>query len=159
MPRASATKRATVPASPASAQAVRIAVLASVDPDGTVRVELSGEAGARVAWLGLAEPPSVLLDAVANRARCLVVFSPDAPDTPVVVGLLRERLDVEAFELAQQKAAERLVSLRAKESLELVCGDARIELRADGRVFASGNEVRTLSTGATRIEGATVKIN
>lgn len=53
----------------------------------------------------------------------------------------------------------RRITLRAEEELELVCGEARILLRHNGRVQITGATIETKAKGTHRIKGGAVKIN
>jgi hypothetical protein len=49
--------------------------------------------------------------------------------------------------------------LEATEVLELVCGGARLELRADGQVSVSAERVRASALGDVVIVGAEIRLN
>ena len=58
----------------------------------------------------------------------------------------------------QSQPASRVV-VCATESLELKCGDASIDLRADGKVMVRGEDVLLRAKGTQRIRAGTVSIN
>ncbi len=86
----------------------------------------------------------------------MVTFLDGDTSRPVIIGPLVERLDLAALE--RDATPERL-EIRASQAIRLVCGEARIELDSDGTVRTRGADLRSVSTGITRIEGAEVKIN
>ena len=51
------------------------------------------------------------------------------------------------------------MALQASESLSLTCGQASIELRADGKVLIRGDDVLLRAKGTQRIRAGTVSIN
>ena len=51
------------------------------------------------------------------------------------------------------------VTLEASESLTLKCGEASIDLRADGKVMVRGEDVLLRAKGTQRIRAGTVSIN
>ena len=51
------------------------------------------------------------------------------------------------------------VMIEATESLTLKCGEASIDLRADGKVMVRGEDVLLRAKGTQRIRGGTVSIN
>lgn len=143
------------PAIPAPAGA-RVVTLRSIDPDGTVIVEVAGEGRPRSALLGLSATPTELLAAIRERRRALLV---ETPEGGVLVGLVRERLDVDREESARDEACSPHLELRATESLELVCGRSRLRMEKSGRVTLSGTDVSEEASGTARIAAADVRIN
>jgi hypothetical protein len=130
--------------------------LSGVSPDGRlwIRFAVDGEpVAAALAWHPLAH---VLVEALERRAQVLVTFLDGDERLPVVLGPLVDRIDLASLE---REATPARIEIRAREAVHLVCGSSRIELDADGTVKVKGAEVRTASTGTTRIEGADVKIN
>ena len=57
----------------------------------------------------------------------------------------------------QQRATG--ISIDATNSLSLKCGEASIELRADGKVLIKGEDVTVRAKGTKRIRAGTVSIN
>lgn len=53
----------------------------------------------------------------------------------------------------------RVLTLEAVETLSLKCGEASIDLRADGRVMVRGEDVLLRAKGTQRIRAGTVSIN
>lgn len=56
-------------------------------------------------------------------------------------------------------ALEKTVTVEASEALSLKCGDASIELRADGKLMVKGEDVLVKARGTQRIKAGTVNIN
>jgi Domain of unknown function (DUF6484) len=134
--------------------------LAGVTADGRLLVTWGEPAGPAVAaWIATGASSRALLDAVETRAPVLLDFLEGDGERPVILALLRERLDVDAEDAAQAIAVEPRIELRAGEDLSLTCGESEIHLRQDGRVTIRGTHVESLSTGAVRIKGASVGIN
>lgn len=78
----------------------------------------------------------------------------EAEGQPVVIGLL----EVPGAGL-EATVDGRRITLRAEEELELICGEAKILLRQNGRIVISGATVETRAKGTHRIKGGVVKIN
>ena len=51
------------------------------------------------------------------------------------------------------------LELEARDHLVLRCGEASVELFADGRIIIRGGYVETYAEGTNRIKGAQVRIN
>ena len=130
--------------------------LSGVSPDGRVWIRMAADAEpvpASVVWQAL---PHTLVAAIQRGDRVLVTFLDGDTSRPAIIGPLVERLDLAALE--RDATPERL-EIRASQAIHLVCGEARIELDSDGTVRTRGADLRSVSTGITRIEGAEVKIN
>jgi hypothetical protein len=140
-------------ASPGSA---RVVTLRSIEPDGTVLIAAPGELAPRPALLALAVSSSELLIAIRDHQRALTL---ETPEGWVVVGLIRDRLDVDAEEVLKQEQSAPRVEIRAQESLELVCGRARLRLEKSGQVTLFGTDVSEEAAGTIRITAADVRIN
>ncbi|MCU7850424.1 MAG: hypothetical protein KZQ89_21090, partial [Candidatus Thiodiazotropha sp. (ex Lucinoma kastoroae)] len=82
--------------------------------------------------------------------ECLIQLC-GGPDTPVISGLIQPPLtDADTDETA---------IIRTDDRIRLQCGDAYIELTAEGTVRIRGDYVESVAYGANRIEGGSVKIN
>lgn len=53
----------------------------------------------------------------------------------------------------------RNITIEATESLTLKCGEAQVDLRADGKVMVKGDDVLIRAKGTQRIRAGTVAIN
>lgn len=134
---------------------VRRGVLAGVTPEGRVLVRW-GERSPVPAQLAIASSHRELLAQIRAKAAVLVDFIDGDLAQPVIVGLLRDRLDVDE---AMRQTQEPNLELCATERLVLACGQASVELCQDGRVTVRGTHVATQSSGAVQLKGASVGIN
>lgn len=123
--------------------------LVGIDPDGTLRVALTdgrslecdvltGSVGAT-----LAVGAEVLVMPVAGRERA------------VVVGCIGRYQPA----TAEPAALHATTTLQATETLTLRCGEASIDLRADGKVMIRGEDVLVRAKRTQRIRAGTVSIN
>ena len=118
-------------------------------------VTAAGPDGLEVAWAPGQVPhcevvASALQDDLACGDRVLLLLPP-APGRPgIVVGRLA------AY---HPKSAQREVTITATESLVLRCGEASLDLRADGKVLLRGDDVLVRAKGTQRIRAGTVSIN
>jgi hypothetical protein len=115
------------------------------------------EGEARAAMLALAASHRALLDAVEQHAPVLLDFLDGDPEQPVILGLLRDRLDVDARDPAV--VTEARIELSASRQLLLRCGESAVELHDDGRVVIRGTDVQSISSGSNKLTGASVDIN
>ena len=94
--------------------------------------------------------------------QVLLAFVPGAAERPVVLGVLRGNhqptLAQGADPLSIDADGARLV-VEARQQLVLRCGKASITLTKAGKVLIEGAYVLSRSTGANRIEGASVQLN
>jgi hypothetical protein len=91
-----------------------------------------------------------------------LMFDSANPESPIVMGVLRER---EAWPLADQPGqvavdtdGERLI-VTAKEQVVIRCGKASITLTKAGKVLIQGSYVLSRSSGVNRIKGGSVQLN
>ena len=80
----------------------------------------------------------------------LIALLPEEQGRGVVVG----RVGRYRVALAQPN-----VTVEATETLTLKCGEASIDLRADGKVMVRGEDVLLRAKGTQRIRAGTVSIN
>lgn len=132
----------------------RRAWLDGITPDGQVRVRFASGAVEQASVATIASDQA-LLGAIRNK-KPVLVSRLDGEDGWVVLGLLRDRLALE--EVGPPPAAPH-VEIEAEDALTLGCGEAAIELLADGRINLRGRTVLVSATGDTVVQGATVKIN
>lgn len=124
--------------------------LIEIGDDGTLFVEAAD--GSRVAcdWLMSAANAAVSL-ACGDE---LLVLPMSQGHRPVVLGVIG------CYEAPIVSAApDPHVVIEATESLTLKCGDASIDLRADGKVMIRGEDVLVRAKGTQRIRAGTVSIN
>ena len=139
-----------------SARRLTRARLAGITPEGVVLVSWRGDE-AVTAELAAGMSDQALLQAIERQAQVLIDFVDGDTDQPVILGLLRDRLDVGRHAVGE--VTEPWVELTAGESLRLRCGESAIELEKDGRVVIRGVEVRSVATAGNLIQGAHVDIN
>lgn len=123
------------------------AALLAIEPDGRLRVCLADGRECLCDWL---EGPATAGIELAPGDRLLV--QPPAGDAPgVVLGRIgRYR--------APPPAPERVV-IEAGQSLTLKCGEAAVELRADGKLAIRGEDILLRAQRTQRIKAGTVSIN
>lgn len=78
-------------------------------------------------------------------------------DEPVILGLLRDRVEVDPQ--TERRTKEAHVLVEAKQTLTLACGESAIELHENGRVSIRGKHVASISSGPQLVEGSPVRIN
>ncbi|MES9944567.1 MAG: DUF6484 domain-containing protein [Candidatus Thiodiazotropha sp.] len=83
--------------------------------------------------------------------ECLIQLC-GGPDTPVISGLIQPPLT----EIDMHESSS---TIRSDERILLQCGDAYIELTAEGTVRIRGDYVESVSYGTNRLKGSSVKIN
>jgi len=122
------------------------ATLIAIDAYGGLRVQFKDGGECACDCLESALPPE---PALAAGDQVLVL--PACADGPAIV----------LGRIGRHPTAEhpRRVLLQASESLTLKCGDASIDLRADGKVLIRGDDVLLRAKGTQRIRAGTVAIN
>ena len=135
---------------------VTIGTIARIDQQGRTLVQFDGSDGfgvpAKVAWLQ--DPPN---GALSSGCSVILGFENGDDTLPVVLGLL-ENLPKECVESNSEKKPD-VIHLRSEKELILECGDAKIKLRADGRITILGGYVVSRSSGVNKIKGGSVQIN
>lgn len=122
------------------------ASLVSIGSDGALRVRFPNGVECLCDCL---ETALASQQGLAAGDRLLVM--PASADGPaIVLGRIgKYRQDCPAAKL----------TLETTESLTLKCGDASIDLRADGKVMIRGDDVLVRAKGTNRIRAGTVSIN
>ena len=118
--------------------------LVAIDESGVLVVQ---DSLAREFSCDMLEADSALRLVVGDE---LIAFLPEERGRGVVVGR------VGPYRLAP---AQPNVTIEATESLTLKCGEASIDLRADGKVMVRGEDVLLRAKGTQRIRAGTVSIN
>jgi hypothetical protein len=128
---------------------VFIGTVQSVDAAGGPCVQWSdGEpTPARVVWMSASVDWTHCVG-----LRVILGFVDGDEEHPVVLGLL----DAPRVASAREPEVLRIASGR---ELVIECGEARIALRADGRVEVRGTHLVSRSSGPNKVKGATVHIN
>lgn len=116
----------------------------AIRPDGMI--DVCGPSGDTLvcAWLESSGNNGVVL--APGDAVLLLHYASDAP--PVVLGRIGH----------YGRPAAR-IELEAGQTLSLKCGQASIDLRADGKVMVRGEDVLLRAKGTQRIRAGTVSIN
>jgi hypothetical protein len=115
-------------------------VLREVIPNGQLVVSDEDNVLHQCHWLEVGTPPQL-----ESGDRLLMMTVPGL-DQPLIVG------KIGVFSTAT-------VVIQATESLTLKCGDASVELRADGKAMVKGDDVLIRAKGTQRIRAGTVSIN
>lgn len=145
----------TVPASsdaraPAGGSFVS-ATIDHVDAEGVVHIALAPEVVVPARVATASAPVASLQPGVG----VLVLIEPDRELPPVVVSTIVERVGGPAtLELTAG-----VIDIAAGTALTLRCGEASIELRADGTIVLHGERIDSNAEGIHRIKGAQVRIN
>lgn len=116
---------------------------------------------ARAVWL--ANAPDWLK---CQGLRVVLGFEDGDETKPLLLGLMDSpRPTTSISEVAESNAGEvrslkpKVVRIESEEELILECGEAKISLRADGRVVILGGYVLSRSKGVNKIKGGAVQIN
>jgi hypothetical protein len=120
--------------------------LVAINDQGELRVRTDSGLELDCNWLESAETALVRL---ASGDRLLALVDATAPRGLVFGRIGRYRPGTPPDH----------VSIEAAESLTLKCGDASVELRADGKALVKGDDVLIRAKGTQRIRAGTVSIN
>lgn len=101
---------------------------------------------------------TVPLSATDVGRDVLLVFDADRPNSPVVVGCLRDAGSPSPTGLTVERDGETIV-VSADKTLKLVCGQASIRLSPSGKVEIRGTHILSRSTGPNKIKGGSVQLN
>ena len=126
--------------SSAPAAGTRLAQVERIDADGRL-------------WLCGDTAPARLLAGMVPQAGDTVLVAAGLPGTPVVLGIVRDRLPATAL-----VDGERL-ELSAAREITLRCGEASLTLTRAGKVVLAGTAVLSRAQGVNRIIGGSVQIN
>jgi hypothetical protein len=86
-----------------------------------------------------------------DTGRTCLIHLCEGGSTPVIAGLIQPPL--------QTSTENSTAIIRTDEGIRLQSGDAYIELTTEGTVRIRGDYVESVSYGANRLKGASVKIN
>ncbi|HSY24959.1 MAG TPA: DUF6484 domain-containing protein [Polyangiaceae bacterium] len=103
----------------------------------------------------------------AGAVEVLLTFEGERSDAPVIVGVLQPTAPAAARGANEDTSTKEVharvdgkrVTITAIDEIELVCGEASITLRRNGRVVIRGAYVETRSRGVNRVKGGSVQIN
>ncbi|MBK7614599.1 MAG: hypothetical protein IPJ08_09035 [Burkholderiales bacterium] len=121
------------------------ATLLELRPDGSLLVTI----GDRLFNCDVLHSGAGAIPLLAPGDRVLLTYAAGS-ERPVVLGRIGRYT-------SQQAQAH--VTFEATKSLSLKCGDASIDLRADGKVLIKGEDVTVRAKGTKRIRAGTVSIN
>jgi hypothetical protein len=149
-------------------------IVCSREGGGAVLVRFEGDGGAPVQARVLDAAAAGLAAGVALPAPALLLVPGAGAASPVVIGLIRERLDAGTDrtrgaappDAAPSAVADRelvingrRLVLDARDEIVLRCGRSTIELRVDGKIIIRGTHLLSRSSGINRIKGGAVSIN
>jgi hypothetical protein len=128
---------------------IEVAKLIAIQSSGRLRAECLNGQELDCEWLdsGNIQPLEV-----GDRVLVATIDSADA--VHIVLGRLGAYVRPDPGSIR-----ERHVTIEATESLQLRCGDASVELRADGKAMVKGDDVLIRAKGTQRIRAGTVSIN
>lgn len=138
---------------PAAPRGLSRGKLVALTEGGEVQVRLL-DGTVRTALLATAFSDRLLVHAIRRQNEVLLDY---LDDQPVILGLLRERVEVDPQ--TERRTKEAHVVLEAKQTLTLACGESAIELHENGRVSIRGKHVASISSGPQLVEGSPVRIN
>ena len=116
---------------------------------------------ARAVWMAAAPDWSS-----CKGLRAVLGFENGDQTKPLLLGLLDSpRPPAAVSEVTEDRTGEvhalrpKVLRIESEEELILECGDAKISLRADGRVVILGGYLLSRSKGVNKIKGGSVQIN
>jgi hypothetical protein len=97
----------------------------------------------------------------------LLVFEDGDPTQPIIVGLIDSSIpeeETKAFSTPEPACPHAVIDrkhviLRGQEEVTLICGNASITLRKNGRIVLRGVDVISRASSSNKIRGASVSIN
>ena len=131
---------------PSIASAALRAELVALETDGTFMVRCDHGPVIRCDMLEGAFGSS----GVPEPGDRLIVLAPTVSALGCVVGRIARY---------RTPRTEANITIKASESLRLQCGEASVDLRADGKVMVRGEDVLLRAKGTQRIRAGTVSIN
>ena len=146
-------------AMPERVDSILIGHVDKIAPDGAPCVTIEA--------FGLSGIPAASLTAIGTEhvgKKVALGFEGGNPRRPIILGLMFEPAQwvantaSEAAPLDVVREDGRSI-VTAEEELELRCGEARILLRADGRIYLRGNYITSHAEVGQRIRGGSVQVN
>ncbi len=95
-------------------------------------------------------------------SQCAIMFSAGDSKQPVIMGLLQQTviaLDTRSDDAPVIEEHAEAIHIHAEKRLSFQCGNASIQMTADGRIELHGSTIVNHATGLNRIRGASVKLN
>ncbi|WP_146658935.1 DUF6484 domain-containing protein [Enhygromyxa salina] len=155
-------------------QGATIGRIAGITTAGDLSVEFSGnESGpVRARRIGVI-PDDMLRQAERSGSPVVLVFENGDPALPMVLSIcpvpdetpdqptlkLSDPMPESTDDPLEVRVDGRRLILEGSEHIELRCGDASIELRADGTIKLRGRDIKSLARRRQRIAGGSVAIN
>ena len=144
-------------AAPVAPLGVRIGRIVALDDNLAPLVDYPGNTqGPVAARLALGIREAGRLSEEWSTAEVLIAFADQDMRQPVITGVVSDTLPAACA--PDLEPAHRLL-LQAADEIVLQCGDARIVLRRDGKLFIAGQEIVSRALRTHRIRGGTVSIN
>ncbi|NTX17803.1 hypothetical protein HUA76_44285 [Myxococcus sp. CA056] len=140
--------------------------LTGMSEEGLPLVDFEGNPSGPVPARVLAGASTTHLEEVAPQTEVLLTFEGGLPGRPILMGLLEPRKNllrsveakVPALPVSASVDGQRIV-LEGQDEILLLCGEASITLRRNGRVVIRGTQIESHASGVQRIKGAAVKVN
>lgn len=140
--------------------------LTGMSEEGLPLVDFEGNPSGPVPARVLAGASTTHLEDVPVQTEVLLSFEGGQPDRPILMGLLEPRKGLlraveakaPALPVTASVDGQRIV-LEGQDEIVLLCGEASITLRRNGRVVIRGTHIESHSSGVQRIKGAAVKVN
>ncbi|HEX9749804.1 MAG TPA: hypothetical protein VGB22_00740 [candidate division Zixibacteria bacterium] len=131
---------------------VRLARIAAITDDGTVRVALSDDCIVSADRLESVSIESVRR-AHADQRRVMVFLDRQDETQPVILGVVADPFSTQAIVDGEN------FEIRGDQQVTLRCGKASITLTRAGKIMVRGTYLSSRSSGVNRVKGASVQIN
>jgi uncharacterized protein DUF6484 len=143
------------------ARTTRIGRIYAIDEAGVVTVWIRGDQRPVQARLAVSATKEQFEHAIEVHQPVLLLIDEDAPQRPIIVGFVEEKLTpaLAAPQIVEADVDGKRVRVVGQDEVVLECGSASITLRRNGRVIIKGTYVETHSDGTNRIKGGQVRIN
>jgi hypothetical protein len=130
--------------------APQVGTLVSVSAEGVPLVEFGENELGPI-------PARTTIPSARPGERVLLLFEQRDPRRPIIVGVVRDRLEPDPSRQLKMEAKQ--IVLEGAEELILRCGESSLTLRNDGKTVLKGRELLSRASRTNRIKGATVQIN
>jgi len=146
-------------ATPERVDSILVGYIDGIAPDGAPYVTIE--------TFGFTAVPAASLTPISTEhigKRVALGFEGGNPRRPVILGLMFEPAQWTASSTPEaapldvvQEGGRSIIT--AEDELELRCGEARILMRADGRIYLRGSYITSHAEVGQRIRGGTVQLN
>ncbi len=146
--------------------------LDGLDEDGGVYFRRDGQEDSERVILGLAATDEEVIGWALENKRAVALRTGKDSAALVLVGLLREGVNISKPELPEEEVADvemgqpesvlidgKRICFEAREEIVLRCGKGSITLRKDGKIVIRGTHLLSRAAGVNRIKGGQVNIN